>query len=123
MAYVRRRTTKAGVLSTALVESYRDGNRRLRQRLLANLHGAEDTLHALARLAAQRNCLRKERSTLEPDIEPAQKFYEVVTLNTMHGHAYSLEERQEIDRLLKARKRLLKRASRQGNRASVELIS
>jgi transposase len=111
MAYVRCRTTKTGVLSTALVESYTDGNGRPRQRLLANLHGAEDTLHALARLAAQRNRLRKERSKLEPDIEPAQRFYETITLNTLHGHVFSPAQRQEIDPLLKASKKLLKRVA------------
>lgn len=56
-----------------------------------------------------RKRLREERARLEPDIAPAEKFYEIVTLNTLAGHAYSSEERQEIDRLMKARRRLLKR--------------
>jgi hypothetical protein len=34
-----------------------------------------------------------------------QKFYEIVTLNTLNGHVYSPGERWEIDRLMKARKR------------------
>lgn len=48
---------------------------------------------------------------MEPDIEPAEKFYEAITLNTLHGHIYTADERREIDRLLKARKRLLKRVA------------
>ena len=62
MAYIRRRTTKAGSVSTALVEAYRDGRGRPRQRLLANLHGEPDTLRALARLIFQRAALRKHRA-------------------------------------------------------------
>jgi len=109
MAYVKRRTTKTGAISTTLVESYRDERGRPRQRILANLHGAEDTLHARAQLAVNRDRLRKERKQLEPDIPHVEKFYEIVTLNTLHGHRYSDEERKEIDSLMKARKRLLKR--------------
>jgi chromosome segregation ATPase len=111
MAYVKRRITKSGALSSALVESYRDKDGRPRQRILANLHGAEDALHALARLATQLDRLRKERKALEPDIKHAQRFYEIVTLNTLHGHIYSAVERKEIDSLLKARKKLLKRVA------------
>jgi len=50
MPFVRTRTTKAGTLSTALVEAYRDEQGRPRQRLLANLHGETDTLRALAKI-------------------------------------------------------------------------
>jgi hypothetical protein len=46
---VRKRTTKAGTVSTALVESYRDDQGRPRQRLIANLHGEPDPLRALAK--------------------------------------------------------------------------
>jgi hypothetical protein len=88
VAYVRRRTTKSGTLSTALVESYRDANGKPRQRLLANLHGAEDTLQALARFAVQRDRLRKERAKLEPELPHAEKFYEVVMVNLGTGHRY-----------------------------------
>jgi|SRR5215471_1660253 len=49
MAYVRRRTTKAGSLSTTLVEAYRDEQGQPRQRLLTNLHGEPDVLRALAK--------------------------------------------------------------------------
>ena len=54
MAYVRQRITKAGTVSTALVESYRDGQGEPRQRVLVNLHGEPDTLRALARLTVRR---------------------------------------------------------------------
>jgi hypothetical protein len=64
MAYVRTRTTKAGTVSTSLVEAYRDENGQPRQRLLANLHGEPDTLSALAKLAARRDELRKEKEEL-----------------------------------------------------------
>ena len=57
MTFVRKRTSKAGSVSTALVEAYRDQAGKPRQRILANLHGAETTLEALARLAAQRQGL------------------------------------------------------------------
>ena len=109
MAFVKVRKTKTGAVSTVLVESYQDDNGRLRHRVLANLHGCEDTAHAMARLAAHRDCLRKERAELEPNVRPAEQFYEAITLSTLHGHAYSAEDRKDIDRLLKARKRLLNR--------------
>jgi hypothetical protein len=54
MPHVRRRDTKAGSVSTALVESYRDELGRPRQRLIANLHGQPDTLSALAKLEVMR---------------------------------------------------------------------
>jgi hypothetical protein len=49
MAYIRRRETSAGSVSTALVEAYRDNRGRPRQRLLANLHGEPDVLRALVK--------------------------------------------------------------------------
>ena len=51
MAFVRKRVTKTGTVSSALVEAYRDEGRP-RQRVLVNLHGAETTLEAMAKLAA-----------------------------------------------------------------------
>jgi hypothetical protein len=111
MAFIRKRTTKTGALSTALVESYRDEFGRPRLRLLANLHGAETLEVALGRLAAERDRLRKQRGELEPYLPYAAKFYEVVTFNTLHGHRYSTEERQEIDKLMRQRKRQLKRVA------------
>jgi hypothetical protein len=64
MAHIRQRITKAGSVSTALVESYRDARGQPRQRLIANLHGESDTLRALARLAVQRDALRQQRKEL-----------------------------------------------------------
>jgi chromosome segregation ATPase len=108
MAFIKQRITKNGIISTALVEAYRkDG--KPRQRLLANLYGAEDTLSALGRLAAKRERLRKERAKLEPDIEVAQRFYETITLNSLRGHQYTAEQRKEITPLLNSAKQLLKR--------------
>jgi len=112
MAYVKRRTTPSGALSTTLVESYRGTNGRPRQRILANLHGAETVLGALAKLAAWRERLRQEREAMAADMRSAQEFYTVVTSSTLQGRAYSIAERKEIDRLMRARKRLLKRAAR-----------
>jgi hypothetical protein len=57
MAYVRTRTTRAGTVSTTLVEAYRDETGRPRQRVLANLHGEPDTLRALAKLAVTHDAL------------------------------------------------------------------
>jgi hypothetical protein len=110
MAFVRKRTTKTGAISTALVESYRkDG--KPRHRVLANLHGAESLTDALGRLAAERDKLRKEREQLEPDIKGAAQFYDTFTGATINGHAWTQEERKEIDRLLRMRRRVLKRAN------------
>jgi hypothetical protein len=109
MAYIRRRTTKAGSISTALVASYRDKQGRPRQRLLANLHGEPDVLKALAKLASLRDALRKKKEALAAEAIEADKFYEIVTQNTLHGHRYSTSERKEIDRLMRQRELLLKR--------------
>ena len=112
MPYVRQRTSKAGTPSTALVEAYRDAQGRPRQRLLANLHGETTPLKALAKLAALRAALRKEKKGLATEAVDANQFYEVVTQNTLHGHRYSAAERKEIDHLMRQRTRLLKRLAR-----------
>jgi chromosome segregation ATPase len=112
MAYVRRRTTKAGAVSTALIESYRNGSGQPRQRLLANLHGEPDTLTALAKLAAQRETLRKEREALATDKMTADEFYEAVTQNALQGRQYGAPERKEIDDLMRKRERLLRRLAK-----------
>jgi hypothetical protein len=112
MAYVRRRTTKAGTLSTALVESYRDEQGHPRQRLLVNLHGETSALKALAKLAACRDALRKEKESLAADRPDADKFYEIVTQNSLHGRRYSASERKEIDGLMRQREFLLKRLAK-----------
>jgi hypothetical protein len=64
MAYVRKRTTKAGTVSTALVESYRDDQGRPRQRLIANLHGESDPLRALAEITMMWDGLQAELEEL-----------------------------------------------------------
>jgi hypothetical protein len=60
MAYIRTRTTKAGSISTTLVQAYRDHAGRPRQRILANLHGEPDLLRALAKLTLMHAALRDQ---------------------------------------------------------------
>src|SRR5258705_3756966 len=67
MTYIRRRNSKAGSLSTALVESYRDEKGRPRQRLLANLYGEPDTVSALAKLEFRLDAMRKNRDELRAE--------------------------------------------------------
>jgi hypothetical protein len=69
MAYVRKRTTKAGSVSTTLVESCRDETGRPRQRILANLHGEPDLARALAKLVTMHGLLleQREEEHAEPD--------------------------------------------------------
>jgi hypothetical protein len=107
-----RETTRAGTISTALVEAYRDKQGRPRQRVLANLRGEPEPLKALAKLAAQREALRKEGKVLVAEAEAANQFYEVVTQNALHGFQYSAEQRKEIDDLMRQRERLLKRLAK-----------
>ena len=109
MAFVRKRVTKTGVVSSALVEAYRDKGRP-RQRVLANLHGAETTLDALAKLAAQRLDLRKEKKRLQPELKAAEEIHSGWMIAVTDRRRFSREERLEINQLLRARKRLLKRA-------------
>jgi hypothetical protein len=42
----------------------------------------------------------------------ADKFYEIVTLKTLHGHHYNAGERKEIDDLMRQRARLLPRLAK-----------
>lgn len=107
MAFIRKRTTKNGVVSTALVEAYRDGGKP-RHRIIANLRGAESLTVALGRLAAERDKLRKERDGL--DLDDAAKFYEIITTKTMAGRVWTHEERKEIDPLMRKRNRVVRRA-------------
>ena len=96
------------MVSTALVESYRQDG-KIRHRLIANLHGAESLVAALGRLAAEWEALGRERAELEPSIPHAEEFYQVITTAVRNGHVWSPDQRKEIDRLLRDRKRLLKR--------------
>ena len=61
MAYIRRRTSKNGSVSTTLIEAYRDDQGRPRQRVLAKLHGESTSLDALAKLTVQIEELRTYR--------------------------------------------------------------
>ncbi len=109
MAFVRQRKTKSDGVSTALVEAYRDVNGRPRQRLLANLYGAATPLEALAKLAAQRERLRKEKGTLESEMAGSADYYKAITGLSMRRHRFSPVERKDIDRFLSARSRVIKR--------------
>jgi hypothetical protein len=109
MAFVRTRRSKAGAISTVLLEAYRDDQGRPRHRVLANLHGEPDLLNALAKLAARREALRKEQKTLDAEAVDANKFYEIVTQKTLAGHQHSETERKEIDGLMRLREHLLRR--------------
>ena len=120
MSHVRRRTTKAGSVSTALVESYRDENGQPRQRLLANLHGSPDTVSALAKLQFQRDDLQKhktkqraeyERTYSEDDEEFATKYFAEIDdrLATMESEISIIKEHcsaapDEIQAAVKAHK-------------------
>ena len=110
MAFVRRRKTRGGGLSTALVEAYRgaDGGAP-RQRVLANLYGCEKPLLALAKLVVHQERLREERAELVPDLRDADEFYKTTTTTASQGRKFSAKERQEIDFMLQQRKRMKKR--------------
>src|SRR5512143_773567 len=107
MAFIRKRITKNRIVSTALVEAYRDENGKPRQRLIANLRGAETLAEALGRLAAERDSLRKERAKLAPHIEWAQDWvdHEDDLIEVVLG----ADRRKEAERNLRDAKRLLKR--------------
>jgi hypothetical protein len=99
MAHVRKRTTKAGSVSTTFVESYRDETGRPRQRVLANLHGEPDTLRALAKLAVMHDVLSEQRE--EEHAEPGKRGAGFVLVSeralTEHKHRIA-----QIDRRLVA---------------------
>jgi hypothetical protein len=109
MAYIRTRTKKAGTISSALVESFRDEQGRPRLRLLANLHGEPTLLRALARLAARREALRMERDELASQAIEANKFYEIATAEALQGRPFPEARRGEIRDLMRKRERLLRR--------------
>jgi hypothetical protein len=85
MPFIRKRSTKAGSISSTLVESYRNEAGRPRLRILANLHGEPDTLSALAKLAVQRTDLREEKEALDKEMVEANQFYEIVTASTLQA--------------------------------------
>jgi len=98
MAYVRKRSTKAGSISTALVEAYRDDQGRPRQRLLANLHGEPDTLRALAKLTTKRDVLlgRREEEHAEPNNRGAG--FVLVTERALTEHNRHIAQLAAIER-------------------------
>ena len=111
MAFVRKRTTKAGNICTSLVESYRD------ERICFLGGGAYDhfiptLVDALAKLAAQRELLQKEKAWLKPELEAAEIFYRTVTTAALQGRRYSAEKRKEIVRLFPKRERQIARGKK-----------
>ena len=115
MAFIRKRITKIGAVSTALGESYRDGG-KVRHRLIANLHGAETLAIALGRLAAERDRLRKERAAQEPDLESARQFHKMVFLAGVAGDRYGdfdMEKTtpQKVEQCYKKAEQILKRVA------------
>ena len=110
MAFIRKRTTKTGAVSTALVESYRGEDGKPRHRIIANLHGAETLAAALGRLAAERDGLRKERAQIAPHIEWAKDWasHEDELIEMVLG----VEGRKTAEGHLREAKRLLKRVAK-----------
>jgi hypothetical protein len=99
MPHIVKRTTKAGSLSTAFVEAYRDDQGRPRKRLLANLHGETDLLRALAKVALLREALRKERTELS---EALDRFDDIVCAHPM----------EQFDRIVRAKDQAATRLKR-----------
>lgn len=87
-------------MSTALVESYRDADGRPRQRILANLYGTEAPLEALAKLAAQRERLRKEKAFRQSELDDSAENYKVIALGALHGRRFSPAKRKKMNRFL-----------------------
>jgi hypothetical protein len=97
MAFVVRRTTKAGSLSTALVESYRDEQGRPRHRLLANLHGEPDPLRALAKLVVMHDALSEQRWEEHAEPSGSGAGFVLVTERALTKHNHRIVQ---IDRQL-----------------------
>ncbi len=117
MAFIRKRRTSSGNLSTALVEPYRDSAGRPRQRVLANLYGCETTLEALAKLSAQRRRLRQERKEIETMLPKTAEWAAVaVRLATDPAEAKRIgmtaEDYRDLNRVMTARKRAKARLAR-----------
>ncbi len=117
MAFIRKRRTSSGNLSTALVEPYRDSAGRPRQRVLANLYGCETTLEALAKLSAQRRRLRQEREEIESMLAKTAEWAAVaVRLATdpaeMKRIEMTTEDYRDLNRVMTARKKAKARLDR-----------
>ena len=109
MAFIRKRTTKNGVVSTALVEAYRSGGKP-KHRIIANLHGATTLAEAVGRLAAKRDRLKKERAALAADEPHVRELLQAVHENTyVRGITYTGDELRKVKRLQRQANRLLRR--------------
>ena len=120
MAFIRKQITKTGAVSTALVNSYRDGG-KVRHRLIANLHGAETLAIALGQLAAERDRLRKERAKQEPDLEAVRWVHKTMFLADLAGDRYGgfdMEKTspQEINSRYREAGKILKRVAEMNSR-------
>ena len=117
MAFVRKRETPAGNLSTTLVEPYRDARGKPRQRVLANLFGCETPLDALAKLAGQRHRLRQEREQITAMLKEASEWA-AAAVNIAADPAkarqldLSAQEHRELWKLLNDRKKANARLKR-----------
>ncbi len=117
MAFIRKRRTSSGNLSTALVEPYRDSAGRPRQRVLANLYGCETTLEALAKLSAQRLRLRHERKEIESMLAKTAEWAAVaVRLATDPAErkriGVTAQEYRDLSQLMRDRKKAKTRLDR-----------
>ncbi len=117
MAFIRKRRTSSGNLSTALVEPYRNSTGKPRQRVLANLYGCETTLEALAKLSAQRLRLRQERKEIESMLAKTAEWAAVaVRFATDPAEAKRIgmttEDYRDLNRVMTARKRAKARLAR-----------
>jgi hypothetical protein len=97
MAFVRERTTKAGSVSTTLVESYRDETGRPRQRILANLHGEPDLARALAKLAVMHRVLLGQWEEERAEPSNTGTGFVLVTERALTEYNHRIEQ---IDRRL-----------------------
>jgi len=117
MAFIRKRRTSSGNLSTTLVEPYRDSAGKPRQRVLANLYGCETTLEALAKLSAQRLRLRQERKEIESMLAKTAEWAAVAVRFATDPAEFkragiTAQEYQELSQLMKGRKKAEARLDR-----------
>ncbi len=124
MAFIRKRQAGGGgfiglvepAVSTTLVESYRDAEGRPRQRVLANMHGEETTLAALAKIAAMRDRLRKEKADLDNDQTQFRPTYESWMQAIGTGCSLTKTEKRTCDKVVKIWKTMQKRPGEIKNR-------
>jgi chromosome segregation ATPase len=109
MPFIRKRITKAGSVSTALVESSRNAKGKPCQRLIANLHGAETLEAALGKLVAERWALREELTVLSPEVPTVKEFRDKMALAALNHHPWTEQQRKEINQLLRQARQLMDR--------------